>query len=141
MDLLRSLGSPLGPIRDPNFRRSCQDGIDFYFLIFIFSLAGVLVGIFRFTKATAASGTLHRSSEDDFKEGNNQAEDQPNIDHLHVRGGGQLLNLAGEDGGHHQHDGQVHGNDITKEIFVKEGGGEGDKEQEDGGEVGGQQFG
>ena len=92
-----------------------------------------VVGILPFTGATAAAQTLDPCSEDDFKEWDNQAEDQPDVDHLHVRGGGQLLYLACEDGGHHQHYGQVHGNDITKEVFVKEDGGEGDEEQEDGG--------
>ena len=88
----------------------------------------------------AAVHTLDCSPEDDFKEGDNQAEDQPDVDHLHVRSGGQLLYLAGEDGGHHQHDGQVHRNGIGKQVFVKEDGGEGDEEQEDGGEVGGKQL-
>ena len=55
-------------------------------------------------------------------------------------GGGQLHFLAGEDGGHHQHDGQVHSNGIAKQVFAKEDGDKGDEEQEDGGEVGGQQF-
>ena len=45
-----------------------------------------------------------------------------------------------EDGGHHQHDGQVHLSGIAKELFVKEDGDKGDEEQEDGGEVGGQQL-
>ena len=89
---------------------------------------------------TAAVQTFDRSSQDDLKEGDHQTADQPDVDHLHVRGGGQLLYLAGEDSGHHQHDGQVHGNSVAKEIFVKEDGGEGDEEQEDGGKVGGQQL-
>ena len=41
---------------------------------------------------------------------------------------------------HHQHDGQVHGNDVAKEVFVKEDSGECDEEQEDGGKVGGHQL-
>ena len=36
--------------------------------------------------------------------------------------------------------GQVHGDHIAKEVFVEENVGEGDEEQEDGGEVGGQQL-
>ena len=100
---------------------------------FLFSL-----GIFWFTNVTAAAQTLNCSSEDDLKEGDDQAEDQPYVNHFHVRGGGQLLYLAGEDGGHHQHDGQVYGNDIAEEIFIKEDGGESDKEKEDSGEVRGQ---
>ena len=59
---------------------------------------------------------LDDSSQDDFEEGDDQTEDQPDVDHLHVRGGGQLLDLAGEDGGHHQHDGQVHINGITEQT-------------------------
>ena len=120
----------------PNFtRKSLLVGIFFFFLVFL-----GLVGICWFTDLTVAVDTLNCSSEDDFKEGDNQAEDQPDVNHLHVRGGGQLLYLAGEDGGHHQHDGQVHSNGIAKQVFVKEDGDKGDEEQEDGGEVGGQQL-
>ena len=36
------------------------------------------------------------------------AQDQPDINHLDVRGGGKALHLADEDGSHHQHGGQVH---------------------------------
>ena len=43
--------------------------------------------------------------------------------------------LAGEDGGHHQHDCQVDSNGIAKQVFVKEDGDVAYKEQEDGGEV------
>ena len=82
-----------------------------------------------------AGHTFDGSSKDDFKEGDNQAEDKPDVNHLHVRGGRQLLYLAGEDGGHHQHDGQIHGDDIAKEVFVEEGADEGDEEQEGGGEI------
>ena len=109
-----------------------------FLLVFLFSLG--FAGIFWFTDLTAAVCTLDGCSEDDFEEGDNQAEDQPDVDELHVRGGGQLLYLAGEDGGHHQHDGQVHSNDIAEQVLVKEDGDQGDEEQEDGGEVGGQQL-
>ena len=95
---------------------------------------------FRFADATAAFHTLNSCSDDDFEKGDKQGEDQPDIDHLHVGGGGQFLYLAGEDGGHHQHDGEVHLSGITKKLSVKEDGGEADEEQEDGGEVGGQQL-
>ena len=88
---------------------------------------------FWFTDVTAAVRTLNCSSEDDFKEGDNQAEDQPDVNHLHVRGGGQLLYLAGEDGRHHQHNGQVDCKRIAKHVSFKEGGGVGDEEKEDGG--------
>ena len=115
-----------------------MDGIRAFLLVFLFIFG--LVDIFWFTDVTAAVHTLNCSSEDDFKEGDNQAEDQPDVDHLHVRGGGQLLYFAGEDSRHHQHDGQVHRNSIREKVFFKEDGGEGDEEQQDGGEVGGQQL-
>ena len=134
--LRRHLGSSPNPDTRNLTRRSSLDGISFFLLAFSLEL----VDICSFTDLTGAVHTLNRSSEDNFKEGDNQAEDEPDVDHLHVRGGGQLLYLAGEDGGHHQHDGQGHSNSITKEISVKEDGDEGDKEQEDGGEVGGQQI-
>ena len=35
-------------------------------------------------------------------------EDEPDVNHLDVRGGGQALHLADEGGGHHQYGGQVH---------------------------------
>ena len=113
-------------------------GIRSYLFVFLSSLG--LVDILWFTNVTAAVHTFNCSSEDDLKEGDNQAEDQPYVDHFHVGGGGQLLYLAGEDGGHHQHDGQVNSDDIGKEVSVKEDGDKGDEEQEDGGEVGGQQL-
>ena len=94
----------------------------------------------RFADATAAVHTLNSCSDDNFEKGDNQGEDQPDIDHLHVRGGGQFLYLAREDGGHHQHDGQVHSNGIGKKFFFKEDGDKGDEEQEGGGEVGGEKF-
>ena len=34
-------------------------------------------------------------------EGDEEAEDEPDVDHLGVRGGGQLLDFAREDGRHH----------------------------------------
>ena len=104
-----------------------MDGISSFLFVFL-----RIVGIVWFTDVTATVHTLNCGSEDNFKEGDNQAEDQPDVNHLHVRGGGQLLYLAGEDGGHHQHDGQVHSNSIAKQVFIKEDGGEGDEEQEDG---------
>ena len=90
-------------------------------------------GTLSFADVAAAVQTLDRSSQDDIKEGDHQTADQPDVNHLHVRGGGQLLYLAGEDGGHHQHNGQVHSDGIPKQGFVKEDGDEGDEEQEDGG--------
>ena len=63
-----------------------------------------------------------------------QAEDQPDIEHLHVRRGRQLGNLGREDGGHHQHDGQVHCEARLKVLCLEEGGGIADAEQEQGGQ-------
>ena len=101
-NLVRShLGSSPNPDTCNLTRRSSLDGIPSFLLVFSLGLAGIC----WFTDVTAAVHTLHCSSEDDFKEGDNQAEDQPDVDHLHVRGGGQLFYLAGEDGGHDQHDG------------------------------------
>ena len=132
-NLLRShLGSSPKPDACNLTRRSLLDGTKFFLL--------VLVDIFWFTDVAAAVHTLDCSPEDYFKKGDNQAEYQPDVDHLHVRGGGQLLYLAGEDGGHHQHDGQVHSNGIAKQVFVKEDGDKGDEEKEDGGEISGQQL-
>ena len=54
------------------------------------------------------SEVFHRSLEDDLREGNQLAEDEPVVDHLGGRGGGQALHLADEDRGHHQHRGQVY---------------------------------
>ena len=72
--------------------------------------------------------------------GDEEAEDQPDVDHLGVRGRRQLLDLAREDGRHHQHDGQVHREARLKVDCLEEGGGVGDGEQEQGGQVGGQQL-
>ena len=83
----------------------------------------------RFTDTAAAvHHTIDGSSQDDIKERHNQTEDEPDVNHLCVRSGGQLLYLAGEDGGHHQHNGQVYSNGIAEQVFVKEDGGEGDEE-------------
>ena len=104
----------------------------FFDIVFLFSGVGLvplLVGIFWFTNGTTAGQALNQSPEDDFKEGDRQKIGQ----HLQVRCGGQLLYLTGEDGGHHQHDNQVHSNGVAKEVFVKENGCEGDEEQENGG--------
>ena len=52
--------------------------------------------------------------ENNFSEGYKKATNQPNVNHLGVRCGGQISYLAGEDGGHHQHDGQIYGKSISK---------------------------
>ena len=62
-------------------------------------------------------------------------ENQPDVDHLDVRGGGQALHLADEDGRHHQHRCQVHTQGCLKEEGLEEGGGKGDRCEENGGEI------
>ena len=75
-NLLRShLGSSPNPDTCNLTRRSSLDGIPFFLLVIL-----GLVGIFWFTDVTATVHTLNCSSEDDFKEGDNQAEDQPDVD-------------------------------------------------------------
>ena len=66
-----------------------------------------------------------------FNKWNQLAEDEPVVDHLGGRGGGQALHLADEDGGHHQHGGQVHAQGCLKEEGLKEGGGIGDHHEKD----------
>ena len=120
--LLRLLRRHLGPTPNQDSNRILLS------LLLVPSTGLVLLGNLTFADVAAAVQTFDRSSQDDLKEGDHQTGDQPDVDHLHVRGGGQLLNLAGEDGSHHQHDGQVHSNDITKQVFIKEDGGEDDGE-------------
>ena len=52
--------------------------------------------------------TLNCSLNDDSCKWNEKTEDEPSVNHLSVRGRRKSLNLAREDGRHHQHDGQVH---------------------------------
>ena len=59
------------------------------------------------------------------------------VDHLDVRGGGQALHLADEDGGHHQHGRQVHTQGSLEEEGLEEGGSKGDCYQKEGREVSG----
>ena len=73
----------------------------------------------------------------DLSKGNHLAEDEPDVNHLDVGGGGQALHLADEYGGHHEHRGQVNTQGCLKEERLKEGGGVGDHHEEEGGEVGG----
>ena len=82
------------------------------------------------------SVVLHSSEKNNLSKGNHLAEDKPDVDHLDVRGGGQALHLADEDGGHHQHGGQVHTQGRLKEEGLEEGGGKGDCSQKKGREVG-----
>ena len=83
------------------------------------------------------SEVFHRSLKNDLREGNQLAEDEPAVDHLDIGGGGQALHLADEDGGHHQHGGQVHAQGCLKEEGLEEGGGKGDHCEEKGRKVSG----
>ena len=78
--------------------------------------------------------------ENDLSKGNHLAEDEPDVNHLNVRCGGQALHLAHEDGGHQKHSGQVHAQGRLKEERLEEGGGEGDGYEKQGGEEGGHQL-
>ena len=80
---------------------------------------------------------LHGSEKNHLSERHHLAEDEPDVDHLDVRGGGQALHLADEDGGHHQHGGQIHAQGCLKEEGLEEGGGKGDRRQKKCGEEGG----
>ena len=83
------------------------------------------------------SVVLHSSEKNDLGKGNHLTKDEPDINHLDIRGGGQALHFADEDGGHHQHGGQVHTQGRLKEERLEEGGGKGDCSQKEGREVGG----
>ena len=72
-----------------------------------------------------------------LSEMNSLSEDKPDVNHLDIRGGGQALHLADEDGGHYQHGGQVHTPSCFKEERLEEGGGNGDCSQKTGREVSG----
>ena len=67
------------------FIQNCTSiGWDYHFLLFL----------------CVYSVVLHCGEEDDLSKGNHLAENEPDVDHLDVRGGGQTLHLAD---GHHQH--------------------------------------
>ena len=76
-------------------------------------------------------------SRDHLSEGNQLAEDQPEVDHLQVGGGGQSLHHTDEDGRHDQHVGQVHRQSGLEVDRLEEGGGKGDQHEKEGGQVGG----
>ena len=78
---------------------------------------------------------LHSSEKDNLSKGNHLAEDEPDVDHLDVRGGGQALHFADEDSRHHQHGRQVHTQGRLKEEGLEEGGGKGDCSQKQGWEI------
>ena len=83
---------------------------------------------------------LLNSQEDHLNEGNELSKDQPDVHHPDIGGGGQLPHHTDEQGGHHQHHSQVDCQGSLKEEGFEECGAVGDAKEEDGGEVGGQQF-
>merc|ERR1712126_67048 len=78
---------------------------------------------------------FHSGKQDNLDKGIDLTKDQPDVDHLDIRGGGQALHLAHEDGGHHQHGGQVHTQGCLKEERLEENGGKGDCCQKKCGEI------
>ena len=83
---------------------------------------------------------LDNSAEDDFNKGNQLASDQPDINHADIGGGGELLHHTDEESRGHQHHGEVHSNHGLEIDRPKEGGGVADTQEEEGGQVGGQQL-
>ena len=73
---------------------------------------------------------LHGSEKNHLSERHHLAEDQPDVDHFDIGGGRQYLHVADEDGGHHQHGGQVHTQGCLKEKGLEEGGGKCDHHEE-----------
>ena len=93
------------------FIQNCTSiGWDYHFLLFL----------------CVYSVVLHCGEEDDLSKGNHLAENEPDVDHLDVGGGGQALHLADEDRRHHQHCCQVHAEGCLKEERLEESGGKGD---------------
>ena len=66
---------------------------------------------------------LHAGDDDHLGEGSQLAEDQPDVNHLHVGRLGQALHLADEDGRHDQHGRQVDAQGRLEEARLEEGGG------------------
>ena len=77
------------------------------------------------------SQLLHQGGNHHPGEGNQLPEDEPDVDHLDVGRRRQLVHHRNEDGGHHQHGGQVHRHRGLKVKRSKEGGGVRDEDQED----------
>ena len=82
------------------------------------------------THYAAASHTLDCILEDDCKEGDKQEKYKPDVNNPHVGGWRQSLYLAGKDGGHHQHYGQVDSNDVAEEDVVEKVGGIDNEEEQ-----------
>ena len=86
------------------------------------------------------SEIFHGSEKQHLGEGNQLAEDQPDVDHLDVGCGWQALHLAEKDGGHHQHGGQVHAQCCLKEERFEERGCKSDCHEKNGGGIGRHHF-
>ena len=71
---------------------------------------------------------------------NQLSEDEPDVDHLDIGGGGQRLGHADEEGGQHQQRGQVHRHHRLEEEGLEEVGGVHYDEDEDCGEIGGENL-
>ena len=108
----------------------------FIYLLFLISPSHNGSCLYIILLPVALDGSLDQGE----SKGDEEAEDQPDVDHLGVRGWRQLLDLAREDGRHHQHDGQVHREARLKVDCLEEGGGVGGDQQEQGGQVGGQHL-
>ena len=103
---------------------------------------------FHFFVVVLVSQKLQGSKKDDLanrdllvmvghlSEGNQLAEDEPDVNHFEVGGEGQLLHHTCEDCRHHQHVCQVNRQGSLEEEGLKEGGGKGDHHEQDGGQVG-----
>ena len=77
----------------------------------------------RFLLTPLSSLIFHSSEQDNLNKRIDLAKDQPDVNHLDVRSGGQALHLAHEDSGHHQHGGQVHTQGCLKEEWLEESSG------------------
>ena len=64
-----------------------------------------------------------------FYEGDQHAEDEPDVNHLDVRGRRKLRDLGGEDGEEEEHQGEVHSYHSLKVFPLELGGDEGEYEE------------
>ena len=62
---------------------------------------------------------LHQDEQQDDDEGEEEAKEQPDVDHLHVGRGGQLGGDGVVEGVHDQHTGQGHRDARLEVLFLK----------------------
>ena len=105
--------------------------IGWFGLFGFFSFKNLVLFLFVFSEE------LHGNEKHNLGKRNQLTEDEPDVNHLDVGGGGEALHLADEDGRHHQHGGKVHTQSRLKEEGLEEGGGKGDGQEKEGREVGG----